>query len=559
MQTRQEQEALEEFIEKQRRSDEIYRLRRIKAEERIENRKELYHLIGPFDPINVADRAPEDGRRLVKQNRDGSQVLFSDERPGRRTSKGNTGGEGNRSKSAEELGTSDTNKRARSKSGERSTSLEGGMKRKVSSGSLSNQKAVAAPSKKGGSTGKLSSTSSLPTSGSKEKLNNRLGASRESIKSAGLNRSHSKERNGSSVTAPGSSKQPGRGRGDKQKQKPEWNATEKVEHARPSSKSDAPTTTTGLGENRSRAAAQRKMSGTSPRSSSLENKDKRKTPTEGGSETDRRASVASLYVYRGSVSSECDVPLTYSRSRSKNDWNDDEDVCEEDLIQSLLTTNEGRNALADGRPLSREGRRRLQGGGETSGINKNSKIIPMSTEPAKKDDNAENDNKPDTQQQTTKGGSNNNVEQEPSFVKGSSDEHTQEEPKQESASVKKVAPNKGTKTTSQSKGSIKTTPQKVASSKQQQQQLQQQQNQEPPQQKQQQLHNQEPPQQQQQQGGNKTKAHVEEEPLIDALQERAVESTPSINFSEVDPRGQEEEKSKSTTGNGEHNSKIPQG
>ena len=359
MKTRQEQEALEEFIEKQRRLED-YRLRCIKDEERAEHRRELYRRIGPFDPINVTEDGGVVSGHLVKRNDDGSQVLFFDKR-GRRKSKGEPTALANRSKSAEVQCVGREKGLDRSNLGERSSSLEG-KKRPLSTLNSQNSKkqegskeSVPEASKRPVASNrderKLSNTSQY---GSKEKLpNNRFG-SRECFKSfTDLNRSGSKEKL-SDVT-----KQPSLGgdhsTGNSSNVKPEWNSSEKIEYTKPS-KQEAETTSTG----------KTKKPVTVARSSSLEKEKKNeKQPTDGD---DRRWSVASLYVYRGSVSSECDDPLTYSRSRSKLD--DDEDGCEDDLVQSLLATDEGRAALEDGRPLSREGRKRLHDG--VGGIGNNS-------------------------------------------------------------------------------------------------------------------------------------------------------------------------------------------
>ena len=378
MKTRQEQEALEEFIEKQRRLED-YKLRCIKDEEREENRKELHRLIGPFDPINIAaDGGIVGSGHLVKRN-NGSQVLFSDER-GRRKSKGDTSKTpsttecGNHSKSAEDQ----VQARRRSKSGERSSSLEtkskplstlssqNSKKQGGSGESLTNanKRPVAAPR----NVGKLSNTTQ---SGSKERLPNSRHGSRESLKSStDPNQLGSKEKLNEGT------KQSRQGRDrinrNASKVKPEWNSSEKMEYAK-LSKSEIPA--------RSRSAeGKSKKLVAAPRSSSLENE---KKSDEGGD--DRRGSVASLYVYRGSVSSECDVPLAYSRSRSKFD--DEENVCEDDLIQSLMNTDEGRSALTEGRPLSREGRRRLQDNTRGEGVggnNNQERTSSLMTKPTKK-------------------------------------------------------------------------------------------------------------------------------------------------------------------------------
>ena len=82
----------------------------------------------------------------------------------------------------------------------------------------------------------------------------------------------------------------------------------------------------------------------------------------GSSLGDKSGSEESLYVYRGSVASEYEVPLAFLRSRSQNnDQNLDEFFHDGgELTNELMSSREGRAALEEGRPLSRESRRKLR-------------------------------------------------------------------------------------------------------------------------------------------------------------------------------------------------------
>ncbi|XP_066918084.1 titin homolog [Clytia hemisphaerica] len=423
--TRQEQEALEEYIQKQRRVED-YRLRCIKDEERAENRKELERIVGPFDKINIArDTGP-----LVENGR--TQVMFADRagmsRDGRKGS--------NRSLSAGPIST----KRARSTSGDRSASLDGRKKpnsgskeslatRKSSlksgpstiTGSKSSSKegekstgvkgnktattvSVASRSrpaeKKLSASSQSASASALNRSGSKESLgsHSRLSGSKESLdsnsrssgsterlasESAAFNRSRSGERELPGVSRSASAERLSRSGsresltgvkvGPKSKEnlkgskenlqatgvKPSWNTSRKVPvEAKKASVVNAEKNAKGI---------------KGKEKSSLKKTSKPSKEEEKG-DGERRESVASMYVYRGSVSSECDVPLAFSRSRSRDGEmngaldtrNDDEG--DDDLTNELMETEEGHTALAQGRPLSREGRQRIKEGlGKTQG------------------------------------------------------------------------------------------------------------------------------------------------------------------------------------------------
>lgn len=504
MKTRQEQEALEEFIEKQRRLEE-YKVRCIKDEEREENRQELHRLIGPFDPINIAEDGTMVGSGQLVDRNNGSQVLFSDER-GRRKSKGDTTKTtpraefGNRSKSAENQGRG----RGRSKSGERSSYLETKSKpfstlnsqnltkQGGSRDSLTNASKRPVPAPRNGR--KLSNTSQ---SGSKEKLPNSRYGSRESLKSSNdLNRSGSRDDDGAKQSRQGR-EQINR---NASKVKPEWNSSEKMEYTKPS-KSELPA--------RSRSAeGKTKKVVAAPRSSSLE-KEKKK-PGEGD---DRRGSVASLYVYRGSVSSECDVPLAYSRSRSKVD--DEEDVCEDDLIQSLMGTDEGRSALAEGRPLSREGRRRLQGSTRGEGIcgndnqTQSSQLMAKQTTKMSTKQNGGNMNTPKATGtiESPEVGKTTNSAKGSSTNKGSSGQGSSGQGP--SLGNKDQIATNSRQELQQAKGSTTTVnkDQKQTTRK---------------------------GQQQQQQRGEGKKALIEEESMLMAVQESKMENSPDMNFDDAE-------------------------
>lgn len=84
---------------------------------------------------------------------------------------------------------------------------------------------------------------------------------------------------------------------------------------------------------------------------------------------EKSGSEESLYVYRGSVASEYDVPLAYLRSRSQsNEQKTEDDLLQDEhaLTKELMSSAEGRAALADGKPLSKEARRKLRSEQATS-------------------------------------------------------------------------------------------------------------------------------------------------------------------------------------------------